>query len=222
MEIITLAKTKELLGVGDTSLDTQITAKIPYIDSIVKQITNNRFNYAVYGSLTTGSATVYISSIVTYGGNRYYYDKHTTRYFCAGINNYICIDDIGEYLEIGQQLSGTGIPAETYIDEVYYNGSDDPLTTNSIPYITMSEVATDDTDTGKIYLGMNISYQHIVAKGIQYLITGTSQTLPTNSLASRSLGPSAKSFSKSAQDKEGKNGMPAWFNSAFPVYMSGH
>ena len=86
----------------------------------------------------------------------------------------------------------------------------------------MSANATDTTDTSRIYLGINIAYQDIIAKGIQYLINGTSTAIPTNSLASRSLGPSSKSFSASDQKIDNKYGMPAWFVKALPKYQSGH
>jgi hypothetical protein len=221
MKVITLEKTKELLGITDSASDAAITAKIPYIDSLVKQITKNRFNYAVYGTMTTGSATVYIRSIITWDGNVYNYSNG--RYFCSGINNYICYDDIGEYLQTGQQIEGTGIPAETYIDEVYYNGNVDTFNGDeSVPYITMSNVATADSDDGKIYIGMNIAYQTTVAKGIQYLINGTSTTLPTNALSSKSIGPVSKSFSSSDQKIDNRYGMPAWFVKAFPRYQRGY
>ena len=218
MKVITLAKTKELLGIATTTSDAAITAKIPYIDSIVKQITNNRFNYAIYGSLTTGSNEVYISSIESNTGDRYYYDKNVSRFFCSGINNSFCLDDLGDYLQIGQQLEGTGIPADAFIDEVYYNGYIDSSGEN-IPYIKMSAVATEDVDFGQIYLGMNISYQPIIAKGIQYLINGTSTSLPSNSLSSKSIGVVSKSYSASDQKIDNKYGMPAWFVKSFPRYQ---
>ncbi len=41
MKVITLDKTKELLGITDNTQDATISAKIPYIDAKVKQITKN-------------------------------------------------------------------------------------------------------------------------------------------------------------------------------------
>jgi hypothetical protein len=217
MKVITLEKTKELLGITDSASDAAITAKIPYIDSLVKQITKNRFNYAVYGTMTTGSATVYIRSIITWDGNVYNYSNG--RYFCSGINNYICFDDIGEYLQIGQQIEGTGIPTETYIDEVYYNGNVDTFNgDDNVPYITMSNAATADSDDGKIYIGMNIAYQTTVAKGIQYLINGTSTTIPGKSV----ISVGSVSYSDADSKIDGKYGMPSWFVKSFPKYARGY
>jgi hypothetical protein len=215
MKVISLDVAKELLGITDTASDTIISAKIPYIDSIVKQITNNRFNFAVQGDLTVDTKTVYIRSITTYDDNLYIYSNG--RYFCAGINNSFCVDDIGDYLQIGQQISGTGIAADTYIDEVYYNGSTGS-TTSSVPYITMSADATATSAGETIYTGMNISYQPIVAKGIQYLINSTNSTLPTSGISSKSIGPVSVSYSASAQKIDNRYGMPAWFVGAFPKY----
>ena len=149
MKVITLARTKELLGISGSDSDADITAKIPFIDAKVKQITGNRFNFAVFGTLTVDSATVFIRSIVTFDGNRFIWNPSSRRFFCSGINSWFCLDDIGEYLEIGQQLEGTGIPADTHIDEVFYNGVVSNFDgVNSLPSITMSDVATEASDDG--------------------------------------------------------------------------
>jgi len=224
MKVITLAKTKELLGIADATSDTDISAKIPYIDSLVKQITNNRFNFMVLGDTTIDSPYVPVYSIITQTGDRYDYDRQYRRYFYSGINNPYSFDDIGSYLEIGQQIEAEGIPAETWIDEVYYNGdlTTDSSITYDVPCIKLSQNATETTAGLRIYIGMNIAYQATVAKGIQYLINGSTTAIPTNSLASRSIGPTSKSFSSSDQKIDNRYGMPAWFIKAFPKYHRGH
>lgn len=223
MKVITLAKTKELLGITGSDQDTLINAKIPYIDSLVKRITRNRYNLKIYGNVTTGSPYMAVSSIFTYDGTEYVYERQS-RQFISGINNYCYYDDLSEFLEIGQQIEGTGIPADTYIDEVYYNGNpfNDGTDDFAIPTIKLSANATETTESGIAYLGINIAYQPVIAKGIQYLINTTSTTLPTNALASRSLGPSSKSFAAEDQKMDNKYGMPAWFTKAFPRYVGGH
>jgi len=223
MKVITLAKTKELLGINDTSQDTQITAKIPFIDALVKRITKNRFNFMILGNTEDSNPYITVSSIITYTGERYDYDRTTGRYFCAGINNPYCIDDLNEYLEIGQQIEGTGIQAEAYIDEVYYNGDlvNDGSSDYDVPTIKLSSDATATTAGVRLYLGMNIAYQPVVAKGIQFQIDGTNTTLPCNAVASKSFGPVSTSYSQADTKIDNKYGMPAWFVKAFPKYMSG-
>lgn len=225
MKVITLEKTKELLGITDTSQDTQITAKIPIIDSKVKQITNNRYNYMIIGDITVGSPYVTVSSV--YSNNMkcdYYYRNGYYGYRRDGINNHCTYDSIEEYLEVGQLISGTGIPADSYIDEVYYNGDvfDDGIDTFSVPTIKLSANATATTGSVRIYLGINIGYQDIIAKGIKFLIDGTSSILPTSGISSKSIGPVSVSYSSASQKLDNKYGMPAWFVSGLPKYASGH
>jgi hypothetical protein len=216
MKVISLARTKELLGITDTASDAKITAKIPFIDALVKRITKNRFNLKIYGNAT-------LNSPITYDGVDYLYQP-STRKFVSGINNYFCVDDLADYLEIGQLIEGTGIPADTHIDEVYYNGTafNDGTDDFALPTIKLSNNATATSEDGFVYVGINIAYQMTIANGIQYLINGTNTSLPSNSLSSRSLGPSSKSFSTADQKIDNKYGMPAWFVKAFPKYMRGH
>lgn len=221
MKVITLAKTKTLLGISDNSKDAAITANIPIIDSIVKKITNNRYNDQITGDLVSGVLYVPVYGFTVCGVN---YAYRSGRVWCSGINNHYVIDDLEEYLKTGQLIEGDGIPAESYIDEIYYNGGsvvfDD--VTYSVPVIKLSVVPTETKTGNQMFLGIEIGLQSIIAKGVQYLMNTTSSSLPTNSLASRTIGPSSKSFSSKAQDKEGANGMPAWFNSAFTQYQGGH
>jgi hypothetical protein len=224
MKVITLSQTKALLGITDPSQDSDITAKIPFIDSIVKQITKNRFNFMILGDIESGSPFMTVQSIITPTGETYVYNQGDRRYYCSGINNPYIIDDINEYLEIGQQVEGEGIPVETHIDEVYYNGDilSDTSGDFSVPVVKLSNNATATTASLRVYVGMNIAYQPTVAKGIQYLINGTSTTLPSNALSSKSIGPASKSFAQVDQKIDNRYGMPAWFVKAFPKFHRGH
>ena len=210
MKIITLEKTKELLGISDTSLDTQITRYIPIIDSKIKMITKNRYNYFVYGATTSGSKIIELYSV----------NKAKN----LGINNKYCIDDLDEYLQVGSLISGEGIAADTYIDDIYYNGDAVELsgTDYSVPIIEMSENATATNESAQIFIGFNIGLQTTVAKGIYWLITQESTSIPTAGLISKSIGGTSKSWSSADSKIDGKSGMPAWFVKAFPRYMSGH
>ena len=221
MKVITLAKTKELLGITDSASDASITAKIPLIDAKVKKLCNNNFNMIVIADIVNGSTSATIRSVFV--NNNLCYKYTGDGYYKAGINNFIRVEEIGEYIHTGDLISGTGIQADTYIDEIYLGGITNDFYgySTNIPTITLSSAATSSGEI-EAYIGINIAYQDIIAKGIQYLINKTSTEIPSNALSSRSIGPSSKSFSSKAQVKEGINGMPAWFNSAFPVFHTGH
>jgi hypothetical protein len=220
MKVITLAKTKELLGITDTASDTKITAKIKYVDSKVKQIMGNRLNYRVIGDITLDSEYVAVYSIITPDGTRYDWNYIESRWFASGINNNSYLDDLSEYLEVGQLIEGTGIAAETYIDEIYYNGGEVGLggDTYTTPVIKLSIAATEDASGSNLYLGISIAYQDIIAKGIQYLINGTNTRMPGKAVTS--VGRVSYSDKDSAID--GRYGMPSWFVKSFPKYTSGH
>lgn len=228
MKVITLVKTKTLLGIGDTSQDAAITANIPIIDSKVKQITNYRYNDQIIGDVVTDVLYVPIRGFLcggiwyTYRSGRNWTRKANNRVWCSGINNDWVIDDLEEYIQVGQLIEGDGIPAETYIDEIYYNGGtvtfDD--ISYAVPVIKLSVVPT--ADGSQLFIGVTIGMQTTIAKGIQFLINQTSTTLPTISLASRSIGPSSKAFAAKDQAIDNTFGMPAWFVKAFPQYQGGH
>jgi len=204
MKVISLSKAKELLGISGTTMDTAITAKIDYIDAIVKQITGNRFNYRVIGQLTSGSPRVSLTSINT---NIYRYEVETLQ----------------EFLQVGQLISGEGIPADTYIEEVYYNlPTDDVVTDNFIPEIDMSADATEDGAGVAVYLGANIAQQMIIAKGINYLIQQTSTSVDDNTWTSKTMGPVSVTRGEMNAKIDGKYGMPSWFVRAFPKYHGAH
>ncbi len=221
MKVITLAKTKTLLGITDTASDTAITANIPIIDSKVKQITNNKYNDQITGDITTGVLYVPIYGFLY--DNVYYKYRHGRTWY-SGINNNLVIDDLEEYIQVGQLIEGDNIPDETYIDEIYYNGYSVEFdsVTYSVPVLKLSAVPTATTAGNQMFIGVTIGMQPTIAKGIQYLINSTSTTLPTNALASKTIGKTSKSFGSSDQEIDNKYGMPAWFVKALPQYQGGH
>ncbi|MEA3370797.1 MAG: hypothetical protein U9Q40_05600, partial [Campylobacterota bacterium] len=149
MKIITLTKTKELLGITDSSLDTKISRYIPIIDSKVKQITNNKYNMQIIGDTIYNSNIVKITGITNSTG---------------GINNSFEIDGAINYLKFGDMISGTNIPANSYIDDIY-------MANNITPTIELSETATATGTDILITVGFNIGLQTTVAKGIYWLIS---------------------------------------------------
>ena len=202
MRVITRDQVKTQLGITDSSLDAQIDAKLPIIDAKVKQITGNRFNLQIAATLISGNAIATISTTNT-------------------IDNQIRIEDIDEYLMTGDQLEGDGIAADTHIEEMYYNGSYVTIsgTQYTLPAIKLSNVA-QGSGLQELFVGINIGYHDIIAKGVQYLITGTSQSLPQNRLKSKSLPPLSVTYADNTVNKT--YGMPNWFIEALPSYMSGH
>ena len=204
MRVITRDQVKAQLGITDSSLDASIDLKLPIIDAKVKQITNNRFNFQINATLTSGSDIATLSSLSL--------PTSTWKW---------TLDDIEEFLMVGDQITGDGIPAESYINELYYNGSHVTLsgTQYTLPAVQLSANATE-SGIKEMFVGINIGYHDIIAKGIQYLITGTSTSLPQNRLKSKSLPPLSVTY---ANDKiDPRTGMPDWFVSALPKYMSGH
>lgn len=204
MRVITRDQVKAQLGITDSSLDASIDLKLPIIDAKVKQISNNKFNFQINANLTSGSDIATISSLGLPTSNwRWKFD------------------DIEEYIYIGDQIEGDGIPADSYISELYYNGS--YVTLNNIQYtVPAIKLSANAIEGGikELFVGINIGYHDIIAKGVQYLITGTSQSLPQNRLKSKSLPPLSVTYADSTVNKT--YGMPNWFVEALPKYMSGH
>jgi len=192
MRVITLEKTKALLGITDTTYDTLINTQIPIIDAKVKQICNNNFNRQLAVSVVDGDATVTFSGGADYYGSRSWPD----------------IELLLKDLPVGTQLEGTGIPADTYISEVYYAG-------RSLPYFEMSAPATAD-NAGYIYAGINIAYQSTIAKCIMWLIGRTNTTIYTDDWKSRSVGPLSVTKGTANEKLDGMSGLPSDFVREFP------
>lgn len=211
MRVITREQVKTQLGILDTSLDTQIDSKLSIIDAKVKMITNNKYNMQVTTQLISGSNMATISSI---NNKNLYWGKSYN-------NNGYAIEDLGDYLQIGDQIEGDGIPSSTYIEELYFNGQYVTVSGKQyvVPAIKLSANATEN-GLQEIFLGINIGYHDIIAKGVQYLITGTSQSLPQNKLKSKSLPPLSVTYADSTINKT--YGMPNWFVESFPTCMSGY
>lgn len=203
MTVITLDQTKALLGLTDTTYDTQITAQIPIIDAKVKEICGNNFNTQCYGKFTTGSKKVDIYSV----GN----------YPCSYWSPEI-MDSIVRDIPVGTMLEGTPITAPGRIAETFYNGDNDG--SNEIPSFELDAVATA-TGNYYFYAGINVAYQGIIAKGIMYLINSASTAMPVGGVASESIGTYSYTLSDKSQKIDGKSGMPYWFIQGLPRYHRG-
>lgn len=208
MQVISLSQVKAQLGIVDTASDTAITAKLPIIDAKVKQICNNTFNYRFAADMTSGEATINAYALFNLGDA-----------YPSGINNYTVVRDVSKSLEIGMQVEGTNIPSGTYVANFYKSGSLDIRGVETeLVYVELSEEVTDDGSGIILTGGISIAYHDVIAKGVQWLINGTSTTVEDNTWSSKSFGP--VSITKGSSDKiDGRFGMPAWFVKALPRFM---
>lgn len=200
MKIITLEKVKELLGITNTSLDTQINRYIPIIDSKIKQITNNKYNMQILGDTTLDSMIVPVTGFTNSTG---------------GINNKYILNNVIDYLQFGDLIEGDNIPGDTYIEDVY-------LSENSIPTIALSNEATATAGDVILTIGFNIGLQNTIAKGIYWLISQENTDFEELGWTSQHIGSVSIVRGVEQAKIDGRYGMPLWFVKAFPTYVSGY
>lgn len=202
MSVITLSQVKTYLGISDTSQDTAISAMIPIIDAKVKLICGSNFHKQLYCQTTADSPNVII-----------YGDDVTFNY---QTNPTPDVRLLLSELQSGTTITGDGIPDDSYITEVYYEGGLYEYTYT--PYFVLNAKATESSNSVYLYAGINIAYHPVIAKGIQWLINQQTTDISDGLWTSRSVGP--LSVSKSVTDNrfEQKYGMPAWFVKALPRY----
>lgn len=201
MRVITTEITKSLLGITEDTYDDAIELKIPYIDSLVKRITKNKFTVQVVGTLTSGSKTVLVSQV---------YASHGIAVYNAGQYD-SSIDDV---LYCGQLLEGDGIPTGTYITDIA------SFALTGSPSISISVSATASGSVAFL-TGIPVDLQQVIAKGIWYLIENDSTIIKDDTWTSRSMGP--MSVSRNSMDsKVNTYGMPLWFVKAIPTFQSGY
>lgn len=200
MRVITLARTKALLGISDTSQDAAISAAIPFVDSAVKQITSNNWNQKVLTNTTTDSAIIDMYADI------------------AAI-----YDDLHEYVKVGQLISGDGIPDDTYISEIEYNYPLDSSSTSTyFLTVTMSANATETNTGNATYLGIPIAYQKTIALGVYWYLSNLSTTIIDDTWISRSMDGVSVTRGTSGNKIDSNSGMPMWFANALPKYHTGH
>jgi len=195
MKIITLDKTKELLGITDTSMDVLINRYIPIIDSKVKQITKNKYNMQITGNVTIDSKIVNISGLNNATG---------------GIQNNFTLDDVMDYLLHGDLVEGNNIPEGSYIDDI------NPLEGT----ITLSEDVTATEANTIITVGVNIALQVTIAKGLYWLILQENTDMPDTGWTSQRIGSISVVRGVAQAAIDGRYGMPQWFVNALPRFMS--
>lgn len=206
MQVISLETCKTLLGISDSAYDTAISAAIPYIDAVVKKITGNRYNYKIKADIENGSQYAFV-----------YTDTTESRYG----HEY---DNLKDFLQVGLTISGTGIPDNTYISDLYYNSPTVKITSTdeSIPQIILSQAATQTATSKELFIGINILYRPIIAKAIWWHTLQLNTTIQDTAWKSKRMGP--VSITKTDMDArlDGKYGLPVWFVRAFPKGHTGY
>lgn len=193
--IITRDQVKTQLGLSDSTYDTQIDAKLPMIDAKVKIITGRKFNAQFTGTLDNGGNTISALS-------------SKEQVYPLGVGNPWTQDHGAELLEVGDMVTGDGIPTGAYITDIYMHDKDG----FTAPLITVSETLTAGGSV-EFVAGFNIGYHDIVAKGVWYLIEGTTNSTAGMSagVSSKSIGPVRISYGSGLDQLDGRSGMPLWF-----------
>ena len=193
--VISREQVKLHLGITDISYDPKIDAKLPFIDSKVKQITRRNWNDRVIGRTVNGSNLV---TVTEYDNGGY--------------------DYIMDMVEVGMQLTGEGIPADSYITDIYPKGT---ANNDQYPLIELNNNVTASANDAAIFLGFPIAYHDIVAKGVWFLIGGTSTTNPSRTVVSKSIGSVNVNYDQGDNKIDGMYGMPSWFVKGLPRYARG-
>ena len=213
--IITRDQVKTYLGISDSSLDTEIDRYIPIVDAKVKALCKNRFNDLIIADTTNGSDIVYIRSYMGF------YDDNYPQEYKPNIGNKYIMDDLYEYVQIGQAVTGTGIPSGATVLDVFEPMDIDGSLSTTLASIQISQNATADGSGVKLYLGFNEGFLPTVAKGINWLINQENTSDPSSGATSKRIGPANISYGGDTVKIDGKTGMPSWFVRAMPKYMRG-
>lgn len=211
--IITLAQVKTYLGIADNSLDTQITAMLPIVDAKVKEITNNNWNMQVKG-IIDGTQFVQLRTI----GTDPFTDAYPQNSYSIGVD--WTLDDLGAHLKTGYEISGDGIPDDSYITDVFRKRVSAGGITYTAPVVKMSETATA-AGTIDVTIGFNRAYHRTVAKLVLWMINDQSQSIPTAAVSSKSLGDISVTFAADTDDLDGRYGVPRWSVVGLPKFGRG-
>lgn len=214
MRVITLDRTKELLGIDTADHDSDIQTAIPIVDAAVKAITRNRYNTHVIGETTNGSEYVEVYEVLDNQREIYTRKKWSAEH----------VRDIAEYLQVGQRVSGEGVPDDTYIEEVYYNGPTVVFgsKTYNVPLIEMSNEATETNSSAQIFLGVSIALEPIIAKAVFWQVGQFNETIRDESWVSKSMGPVSVTKATFDAKVDQKWGMPLFLIKALPHHHGGH
>ncbi len=159
LNLITLDTVKTQLGIADGTYDAQITAMLPQVSNDVRRILNNNYDVVEYATVTSDSAE-FTADRTKYDGRVYV-----------------------PWFQLGQVISGTGIPDDTYIQS--YD--------RDTAVYTMSATAT--ASATYFYPTIIISQWSAISKMIFYRISQqTTGSASVEKLKSVSYGNVSKTF----------------------------
>lgn len=211
---MTTAQAKKYLGIpsATTTYDEDIATYIPVVEATARAITGSLYLLQVNGTITAGSkelavSTVYSQTRMLYGGSvskcGYGYD-----YGDPGPKT----KKLHEVLTAGMQITGDGIPDDTFIERVQtFNGE-------NTAYLSAKATATGDVEA---YTDIPVMYLSAIAHGVWWMIGQQKTAIGDTSWTSRSVGPVSESRSEAEMKLDGQYGMPVWFVKTFPRVYHG-
>lgn len=211
---MTTAQVKTYLGIpsATTTYDADIAVYIPIVEAAARDITGSLYLLQVNGTITSGSAEMTVASIYTqtrqvYGlieprnGNGFDYGDPSPK-----------MRKLYELLTPGMQITGTGIPDNTFVKQV--------KTFNDTNTVVLSANATASGDV-EAYTDFPVMYLSAIAHGVWWMIGQQKTAIGDTSWTSRTVGPVSETRSESEMKLDGQYGMPVWFVKTFPRVYHG-
>ena len=211
---MTTAQVKQYLGIptGTTTYDADIARYIPIVEAAARQITGGLYLLQVNGTIENASKTMTISSV--YSQTRQLYGNGARLsgegfpYGDPGPKN----KTLASVLPAGLQISGDGIPTDSFIERVQTFGGEST--------IILSAAATK-TQEVTAYTDFPIGFLTTIAHGVWWMIGQQKTAIGDTSWTSRSVGPVSESRSEAEMKLDGQYGMPVWFVKTFPRVYHG-
>ncbi len=211
---MTTAQVKTYLGIpsATTTYDADIARYIPIVEAAARQITGGLYLLQVNGTITTGSKEIVVSSV--YSQTRQLYGATTSAsgegfpYGDPGPKNKPLIG----VLPAGLQISGDGIPSDSFIERVQIFGG--------ASTVILSAQATKTQEVAA-YTDFPIGFLTTIAHGVWWAIGQQKTASGDTTWTSRSVGPVSETRSAAEMKIDGLYGMPAWFIKAFPRVYHG-
>lgn len=213
---MTTAQVKQYLGIptGTTTYDTDIARYIPIVEAAARQITGGLYLLQVNGTIENASKNMTVSSVYSQTRQLYGYGFYNSAtgagfpYGDPGPKN----KTLASVLPAGLQISGDGIPADSFIERVQTFGGEST--------IILSATATK-TQEVTAYTDFPIGFLTTIAHGVWWMIGQQKTASGDTTWTSRSVGPVSETRSEAEMKIDGLFGMPAWFVKAFPRVYHG-
>lgn len=213
---MTTAQVKQYLGIptGTTTYDADIARYIPIVEAAARQITGGLYLLQVNGTIENASKTMTVSSVYSQTRQLYGYGFYNSAtgagfpYGDPGPKNKM----LASVLPAGLQISGDGIPADSFIERVQTFGGESTI---------ILSVAATKTQEVTAYTDFPIGFLGTIAHGVWWMIDQQKKASGDTTWTSRSVGPVSETRSEAEMKIDGLFGMPAWFVKAFPRVYHG-